>query len=913
MAFIGGMSGYGGGGISSIYGNRNVLSGLASGMDTESMIENAVAGYKMKINALKQKRTIEEWKQNSYRDIIEKMAKITDKYTSYSSPTNLMSSSFFNSAVNVTTQGTHADKISATGRTDADVQILGVHQLASSTTHKVNGLGGSVNGKPGILGSEVDLNEEVEVSKVAGTMTINYGGSSKISIRFDQDEVFKTDQMDANGYLINDNKEFVDQEGNKLADQSKPIKGKTAMEKMKDAMVEKLSKENITIGENTYKASDRIEVGFDAGTQQITLKDKSGANNAVYVSGASKLQQNTLGIDLKKNDKDSGTYVTSFGTKENIFQVAGTVGSNLSGQSFEVTFDGVTRTIKLDELPKTDGKYNASSVDALIKNLQKGLDDAFGAGKVTVGKNGTNTADGKFSLQLEVNQAGSSLSVSSGNSSVVNGLGLKDRNSTFINPQKNLGQIWGDKINWSDPKGSGLKQTAAKGDKYGQITTRKDADGNVYKVDAEGYRVRLKENASESSMDANDYVRVDDKGKDLYDFEVNGVRVGSFNADTELNTVLQAINGNTEANVSVSYSQTTDQFTFTARNSGVAGKVELGAGLAEKMFNTDYDKEKNGIQIKSDQGQDAILSMKVNGELLDGVTRSDNTFKVDGLEITLKDKFGDFKEGMTAIGAKEPHYVLADQAAAEKDAVTFKSSADSDKIVDAVKEFVKDFNEMMTTLKESYSKLPAQNSNGKPYLPLTDEDRKEMGETAAKEYEEKAKQGILFGNRELSSLYDRLRRAISVGGKDGADMRAIGLSVEYSNGLSTLKLDEDALRNALNADPDKVRDVFSKTAGAGSQTDGLMQAIKKPLDTYGKVSGGKGILVELAGSPLAPTTLYNNTLYKKMSNFDQQILALEKKMSRQVDRYTHQFSQMEQLIAQMNSQSGALAGMMGGF
>lgn len=898
MAFIGGMSGYGGGGVSSIYGNRNVLSGLASGMDTESMIENAISGYKMKINALKQKRTIEEWKQNSYRDIIEKMAKITDKYTSYSSPTNLMSSSFFNSAVNVTTQGTYADKISATGRTDSDVQILGVKQLATSATHKVTGIGGG-GAKPSFEGSKIDLNKEVEVSQVAGNMTINYGGNSKITINFAEDEVFKSDQMDKDGYLVDKDGKFVDAEGKVLADQSKPVKGKTAMEKMKDAMVEKLSKENITIGENTYKASERIEVEYDAVSKKITLKDKSDAKNAVYVSGASEDQQKTLGIDLKQNNQETGKFVTSFGASGEMHKVDGTVGDKLSGQEIQVTLDGVTRTIKLpkynsDPAKKGDGEF--SSVADLAKSITDQLGEKFGSGKVTVTEDA-----GK--LKFTVNQEGSSLSVSSGRSTVTNSLGLKDRHSTFIDTQKNLGQIWGeDKKLWE-----GLTPSEAKGDKDGNITTRKDADGNMYKVDAEGYRLQLKEGKDEKSMKAEDYIRVDDKGNALYDFKVNNVRVGSFNADTELNTVLQAINGNTEAGVSVSYSRTTDQFTFTARDSGAAGKVELNEGLASKMFGA------GSGTVKNEAGKDAILSMKVNGEVLDGVTRSDNNFTVDGLNITLKDVFGDFKEGMTEIGAKEPHYVLADQAAAAKDAVTFKSSADSDKIVDAVKEFVKDFNEMMTTLKSSFSTLPAQNSNGKPYLPLTDEDRKEMGETAAKEYEEKAKQGILFADRELSSLYDRLRQAISMGGKDGDDMRSIGLSVEYSNGLSTLKLDEDALRNALNADPDKVRDVFSKTAGAGSQTDGLMQAIKKPLDTYGKVSGGKGVLVELAGSPLAPTTLYNNTLYQKMNRFDQQILDLEKKMNRQVDRYTHQFTQMEQLIAQMNSQSGALAGLMGGF
>ena len=58
---------------SSLYGNRNVLSGLASGLDTESMIENMVSGTKAKITSLQQKRTTWEWKQEAYRNIIDLM------------------------------------------------------------------------------------------------------------------------------------------------------------------------------------------------------------------------------------------------------------------------------------------------------------------------------------------------------------------------------------------------------------------------------------------------------------------------------------------------------------------------------------------------------------------------------------------------------------------------------------------------------------------------------------------------------------------------------------------------------------------------------------------------------------------------------------------------------------------------
>ena len=115
MASINSLSG--GGSSGGIYGTRNVLSGLASGLDTESMIENAVSGYQMKLSALQQKKTKVEWEQEAYRSMITKMVGFSQKYTSYTSGTNLLSSSFFDNATKVTTLGANASKISATGRT----------------------------------------------------------------------------------------------------------------------------------------------------------------------------------------------------------------------------------------------------------------------------------------------------------------------------------------------------------------------------------------------------------------------------------------------------------------------------------------------------------------------------------------------------------------------------------------------------------------------------------------------------------------------------------------------------------------------------------------------------------------------------------------------------------------------------
>ena len=93
----------------SIYGNRNVITGLASGMDTESMIENAISAYKNKISALSQKRTKTEWKQDAYRSMISKMSSFLSKYTSYRSANNLMSTSFFDQAVKTVSKGANKD------------------------------------------------------------------------------------------------------------------------------------------------------------------------------------------------------------------------------------------------------------------------------------------------------------------------------------------------------------------------------------------------------------------------------------------------------------------------------------------------------------------------------------------------------------------------------------------------------------------------------------------------------------------------------------------------------------------------------------------------------------------------------------------------------------------------------------
>lgn len=814
---------------SSIYGNRNVITGLASGMDTESMIENAVSGIKMKIANLNKQSTKLTWKQDAYRSIIDKMVNFTQKYTSYASNTNLSSQSFFNSASKVTTGGENKDRISATGKTSSDIKILGVQKLATSATYRVSGLGGSSSENPSITAANaIDLNAKQRLSNVAGSMTIKYGGARSFDIDFGELDIYER------------------------------------TEDFAKAIEDKLGEINVTRSNGeVVKASDMVGVNVNDG--KIEFSDKQGAGNKVSISSATGKLKETLGI----NPSDKPSVIN---TKDKaLFSEDSTVGKYLSGKEISITLDGKQKTIKLPEYK--DGETDSES---FVNSIQEQLNKAFGDGKITA-SNAADAGSGELKLKLET-AGGSTMSISS---KVGKPLGFKsDKDATYVDNSKSLGDIL-DKGQWEN-----YRKSAAVGDvREIAATSTRDA----YNVDSKGHKV--------AKADDGEWYRIDDKGAFLYDFEMNGETVGQFSENTAMETVINTIN-NSSAGVNLSYSKTTNEFLFTAKDTGSAGKIEFGEGLAKDLF--------VGGEFK--EGTDAVLSMEVNGKTYDGITRSSNSFEVDGLNITLKGTFGTYNDD-GKIGDED-----AINAAREK-AVTFTSGTDTDKVVDTIKSFVEDYNAMVTEIKDAYTTMPAykNKSSYTKYEPLTEEEAEGMTETAIKNYEEKAKQGILFGDRNLNALYNKLRSNISSNAIDGSNLNDIGLSTSYSNGITTLSLDESKLRAALESNPDRVKEAFTKTVDGGASSNGLMANLKTTLDTYAKTTGDKGILIREAGSPRAPASLNDNALQKQMDRLQTQIDKWTNKYSDKIDYYTSQFSKLEQLIAQMNSQSSALAGLMGGY
>ncbi len=795
------------GSSSSIYGSRNsnIISGLASGMDTEAMIEGMVQGYQQKITQLGQDRTMLQWQQSAYQSISDKLVEFSRKYMSYNSPaTNLFSASFFNNAILTSANGTYADLVSATGKSSSTIVLNAVAQLAEAAryTHDASGLDTSL-GK----GEPVKLGEKQPLSTMSGSLTLEYG-NKKVTLDFGELELFNK----ADGTLD------------------------TA--KFQTALQDKLKEQKITTSSGDQVSADTlIDVKVDSnGT--VTLSDKKGAGNNVHFSGATGDLKN-----LVTSADAEGTSSFTLSTTEKVVKEDATKAEYLSGKSFTVTLNGQTKTFTLGEIDPSKGNLH----EQVKQNLQEGLDKAFGKGKITVDMDTTGPGERSFSFSVS---NGDTFRITSPVGEV---LGLGENGVTsYVDTGKILGDLLG---RTSDGAGLNGLTGGELARAIGDVTEIKDKDGKRFQE---------------------------------YELTVNGVSIGKYNKDTALETVLNDINSNTEAGVSVSFSKTTNQFVFTAKETGAGGRVEIGGELGERLFGKVDVTDKDHYTA----GQDAKFTATINGQKME-FSRSSNTFDLDGMSITLNGTF-EVKDGETP--------------------VTFSSKTDTDKIIDVVKTMVEDYNAIVSEVKKAYSDMPLEKSDGSRYKPLTDEDKADMTESEIKAYEEKAKTGILFMDRDLSSLYSALRSAVAPGGSDGSFLRSIGIKTSYEDGLTTLSLDENALREALEQNPDQVKDAFTKSKENGAASDGLMASIQKVTDRYAATTGAtKGILIEKAGSKYSPSAALNNTLLEQMKDIDKQVDKWQAKMSDKVDYYTNKFTPLEMLIAQMNSQSSSLAGMMGGY
>ena len=368
----------------------------------------------------------------------------------------------------------------------------------------------------------------------------------------------------------------------------------------------------------------------------------------------------------------------------------------------------------------------------------------------------------------------------------------------------------------------------------------------------------------------------------LKNFTVNGAKIDNITADTTVDGLLTAINNNKDAGVTATYLGSANKFVLSSNEKGKGREISLGADpkdttdAANLIF--------GGDKKESHDGTDGEMSILYNG-VKTTITSSSNTFSIDGLDITATNTFN--TGSATAEGG-----------------VRFTASADTEKVTETVKKFIEAYNAMIDEVRTQATTRPDSN-----YKPLTDDQKNEMNETSIKNWEDKAKEGILYNSSALKDLDNATQGIFSsmmMNGVSYDDLEKIGISFsdDYTAG-GKIVFDEEKFKTAMDSDPEKVSDLFTGTHG-------IVNTIDSTLSTYAtryasKNGNSYGVLIEEAGSEKLSLTLTNNSIYKELKDMQETITNLQSQLSTEQDRYISQFTQMETLINQMNSQSSYLS------
>ena len=365
----------------------------------------------------------------------------------------------------------------------------------------------------------------------------------------------------------------------------------------------------------------------------------------------------------------------------------------------------------------------------------------------------------------------------------------------------------------------------------------------------------------------------------LKNFTVNGAKIDNITADTTVDGLLTAINNNKDAGVTATYLGRENKFVLSSNEKGKGREISLGANpkdttdAANLIF--------GGV---STDGSDGEMSILYNG-VQTTITSSSNTFSIDGLDIRATNTFN--TGSATAEGG-----------------VSFTASADTEKVTETVKKFIEAYNAMIDEVRTQATTKPDSN-----YKPLTEDQKNEMNENSIKNWENKAKEGILYNSSALKDLDNATQGIFSsmmMNGVSYDDLEKIGISFsdDYTAG-GKIVFDEEKFKTAMDSDPEKVSDLFTGTHG-------IVNTIDSTLSTYAtryasKNGNSYGVLIEEAGSEKLSLTLTNNSIYKELKDMQETITNLQSQLSTEQDRYISQFTQMERLINQMNSQSSYLS------
>ena len=847
-------------GAASSLGNTSLrgYGGFGSGIDRDSIIEQMTAGTQSKITNQKNKMTSLGWKQEAFQAVSDKMLALQDNYFSFASGTNLKYPSMF--AKNQITAMGDSDItkfVSATGSSNMldYLSILGVKQLASSSTLQSASKGTS-SIHTGI--TQDSLTNPVYKSSLLQGRQLRFGTYSGDQYQSAGIFTFPSSYKDKDG----DGKDItVPIDYTIDLDAAVEVDGVTMTggEKLAMQLNKALSQSGIKSGEDSI--SDVMEFVYADGKMQ--LQTKAGkTTNLVINSSSSALTalgynpQNADGTDKTVSD---GISLSEFNENQkqlnDTYVNRQTMTQYLTGKKLTISFGGQTKEI---ELVKSGDTF--ADLDDLKDIIQGRLNQAFGTDNIKVAGGTHYGADGNpvigtdgnpvidpLSFELGSNASSNqTLTVTSDNAEIRNVLGIQKGARNKLNLEGSIR----DNIDKLIPDGPDAEAKRA------QFLNSLETDGLV----------------------------------------INGVKISGVTADTSIQGMIDKINTNKDVGVKASYLSSTNQFVLISSETGSGREIQL-EGASADIFGAVKDAAGNYTDGNFEMGKNAQVLVSYGNGISTMIESSSNTFDLEGLRVTVSQEFGNVTQDASGVWNSD-----------RSKAVTFSAKADVDGVTETVKKFIEEYNEMIKEINTQVTTRP-----DKAYGPLTEEQKDEMSEKSIENWEKKAKQGLLYNDATMRALSLDMQGVLTnlmANGANYKDLEEMGITIsdDYLDG-GTITFDEAKFKAAMTSDPEKVSDVFT---GGGDIKKGLASIIEDTLTPYATKYANRngnsyGRLIEEAGSEKIPLSIMNNQIYKDLKEMQSVLDTLNARLASEQDRYISQFTTMETLINQMNSQASYLA------
>ena len=261
--------------------------------------------------------------------------------------------------------------------------------------------------------------------------------------------------------------------------------------------------------------------------------------------------------------------------------------------------------------------------------------------------------------------------------------------------------------------------------------------------------------------------------------------------------------------------------------------------------------------------------MTVGGDLKDKLGFADDVvkrtkgqsaeFTLDGIDMTRNSNNPtDVVDGVTF------NFKKADASKT----ITLGLTNDTDKELSAVKDFVSQYNSVMSLLSE----------------------KMDVGDPS----KEDNTTGALAGDSTLITLQSNLQSMV-LGGKsvNGVSASTLGLSVDRNG---TLSLDESKFKAQLAKDPNLVKDFFFKDTSSKYATEktgtGYTADFKKVIDKYTSTkSGSEGII-----------SLRKSSYQSEIKDYNKQIERITEQIATKRARYVTMFTNLDTAIGNLQSQ-----------